>query len=119
MLLVVIRSFVQLISDIFIAPIWWYSGGLVRFLRWLLFFERTGVKRIGVYVWIKNIFVPMFGLHSKEDRVISFFVRLTQVIIRIFLIIIYSFAALLMLLVYLALPILVIYQLYQQIISII
>ena len=35
---------------------------------------------LAIKVWIKNIFVPMFGMHDWQSRIISFFMRVVQII---------------------------------------
>lgn len=110
-----LQSLAQLIFDIIFAPIWWYTSGLVKFLRWALFFEKDRFQKVGVYVWIRNIFVPMYGQYSREGRIISFFMRLVQIIARLGFMAVYTMIVLALILVYLVLPIFVAYQLYLQI----
>ena len=35
---------------------------------------------LAIGVWTKNIFVPMFGMHDWQSRIISFFMRVVQII---------------------------------------
>lgn len=114
--LAILQSFAQLIFDIVFAPIWWYTTGFVKFLRWAFVFEKDRFQKVGVYVWIRNIFVPMYGERSKSGRIISFFMRLVQIIFRLGFMALYTMMVLAMIVVYLALPVLVVYQLYLQVI---
>lgn len=66
----------------FVFPAWWYTEGLKQCFIFVqkLFFR--GINRLGIEVWIRNIFVPMFGQDDWEGRLISFWVRLSQIIVR-------------------------------------
>jgi len=41
-----------------------------------------GNRELGLTIWIKNIFRPMFGQYDWQGRIISFFVRVFQIIVR-------------------------------------
>lgn len=70
------------IREILYFPIWWYSRGL----RLAANFSWQRVKnmeaRLGVKVWVVNIFKPMFGQQDIAGVLISFFMRIFQIIIR-------------------------------------
>lgn len=70
------------VLDVFRAPIWWYSGGLRTVAHWWIYMIRRGSASLGVLLWLKNIFVPMFGQRDWQGRFISIFMRLVQVIAR-------------------------------------
>jgi hypothetical protein len=90
------------------VPVWWYTSGLV------LEFKRLGnsIKTIdyftGFSVWLTNIFVPMYGQRDWKGRLISFLVRLFQVILRGILLGLIASARVLLTLVYISLPIVLI-----------
>lgn len=75
--------FIDLFGDIIRWPIWWYTRGLVLVLK--KSGESIGhyYSAIGLGVWIKNLFVPMYGLRDWQGRLISFFVRIVQIVFRI------------------------------------
>ncbi|MFA4846247.1 MAG: hypothetical protein WC654_06865, partial [Patescibacteria group bacterium] len=56
-------------------PVWWYSRGLAETSTWLLRSVQGSVKFFGVDVWVKNLFVPMYGDASIAGSLISFGVR--------------------------------------------
>lgn len=91
-------------------PVWWYSKGLLKFVSggwsWIKDFEQT----MGFSIWLKNLFVPMFGQTDIAGRLISFFLRLVQVIFRGIFLLLFCILVLLIELTWLVLPIFIIYQ---------
>ncbi|MBU0637152.1 MAG: hypothetical protein ABH818_02115 [Patescibacteria group bacterium] len=78
------KILIELINDILYFPVWWYSRGiknLLKFLAKVLFNEQ---KSLALLVWLKNIFQPMYGQYDWQGRIISFFIRLIQIIVRSF-----------------------------------
>jgi|GEM_PF-183402 len=65
----------ELIGDFITWPVWWYSTGLVRFLRrrWqaLVAFEAS----IGLTVWVINWTKPMFAQYDILGKAISLVMR--------------------------------------------
>lgn len=65
----------ELIGDFITWPVWWYSIGLVRFLRWrwqaLVAFEAS----IGLTVWVINWAKPMFAQSDILGKAISLVMR--------------------------------------------
>lgn len=90
--------------DFFYFPLWWYGAGLVGFLRGLGRFLRDRESLLGLSVWLKNIFVPMYGQRDIGGRIISFVMRLIQVIFRSLALIFWCLMAILAFLFWLALP---------------
>jgi hypothetical protein len=72
----------RIVGDIFYFPVWWYSVGLVRTLRSVWRFLIGQEQSLGFFIWLKNIFVPMYGQRDWGGRLISFFIRLVQIIFR-------------------------------------
>lgn len=70
----------DLVGDALAFPVWWYTAGFLKFLGWLGMQARAQWHTIGLGVWLKNLFVPMFGQADAWGRVISFFMRLGQII---------------------------------------
>jgi hypothetical protein len=76
--------------DLIYFPFWWYTRGLVRFAKSFINSLRFKWQDLGVGVWIKNLFVPMFGVHDISGRLISFFMRLVNIIGRFFYFLIFA-----------------------------
>lgn len=70
----------DLVGDALAFPVWWYTAGFLKFLGWLGVQARAQWHTIGLGVWLKNLFVPMFGQTDVWGRIISFFIRLGQII---------------------------------------
>lgn len=73
---------VQIVWEFLYFPIWWYTVGFVRFGQKVLNFWRNRQAALGLLVWLKNIFVPMYGQHDFAGRLISFVIRVVQIIYR-------------------------------------
>ncbi len=70
------------LKDIVAFPVWWYSKGIVYMLEQLLLSARRQAAFLAVGLWVKNLFVPMYGQYDWQGRIISFFVRLMQIVAR-------------------------------------
>ena len=63
-------------------PLWWYSKGLVLTAKWTKKSILEVEKFLGIVIWAKNIFTPMFGQYDIFGRIISFNIRVFQIIVR-------------------------------------
>jgi len=109
------KIIVSIILEIVYFPIWWYSVGFYRLLKntWNLF--RNQEKSLGFLVWAKNILVPMYGQTDWAGRLISFLVRLVQVIGRGFVLTIWLIICLAIIIFWLVLPPFLLFALIFQI----
>ncbi len=69
-------------GEIVYFPFWWYSVGFLETLKKLGRFWLGQEQALGFSVWLKNIFVPMYGQYDWAGRLISFFIRIVQIIFR-------------------------------------
>jgi len=95
---------IKFIWTIVFFPIWWYSLGFLRFVSRIASFWRSEQRALGLWVWCKNLFVPMYGQHDFTGRLISFFVRLVQIIFRGLVMVFWIIIGLILMLIWLALP---------------
>jgi len=102
--------FVDFIKDILYFPLWWYSRGTRKALLFCLKKIRNGERWLGLKIWIINLFRPMFGQYDITGRIISFFIRLIQIIIRLILMLFWIISMIILFLIWLLLPPFVIYQ---------
>lgn len=105
----------ELLKDLFFFPLWWYSYGFFELVRKLVRFLGNKLKSLALIVWIKNIFVPMYGQYDFMGHVISFIVRFFQILIRSIIMTLWLCLAIAILLSWLLLPVLVIYEIIFQI----
>lgn len=61
-------------------------------------------KSLALRVWIKNLFVPMYGMYDWQSRLISFFMRLAQIVFRGIGVVLLSGVVLFIVLIYLIAP---------------
>ncbi len=77
------RAFLTQGFETLTTPLWWYSFGIV----WLLGAVKNSAvatwEHLGVGLWARNLFVPMYGQSDIWGRIISFIVRFVNVIFRL------------------------------------
>jgi len=91
-------------------PVWWYSQGLLNVLKGGLNMIRDFEQTLGFFIWLKNLFVPMFGQRDISGRIISVFLRFFQIIVKGIILLIFSVLVFAFYLIWLVLPIFIIYQ---------
>jgi hypothetical protein len=109
----IILALFDQINNFFYWPVWWYSRGLLAAAKFCGKEITDQQERLGLSIWVKNIFTPMYGQYDIEGRIISFFVRLVQIIIRSILLLVWSLLLLGVFVVWIILPVFIIYEIYQ------
>lgn len=99
------------ILDIFYFPVWWYTKGARYALRHCFYLLKSGNASLAPGLWLANLLVPMYGQFDLQGRIISFFMRLAQIVGRTFGLLVWLVFCLALFLVWLALPILVLLML--------
>jgi hypothetical protein len=74
--------FVDFFGGIVYFPIWWYTRGLNQAFLRVLNSVKVASSWLGLGIWVKNLFVPMYGETAWQGKLISFFVRLFMIIVR-------------------------------------
>jgi hypothetical protein len=100
--------FLDLGKEILYFPLWWYSVGLAKTADFCLKSIKSMEMRLGLKIWIKNIFKPMFGQYDIPGKLISFFMRIFQIIVRGLILILWSVLMLTFTCVWICLPIVII-----------
>ena len=108
------KILVELIRDILYFPLWWYSRGLLSVLFWLRKFLVNKQKSLALLIWIKNIHRPMYGQYDWTGLLISFFVRLFQILVRGVIMMFWLIIALIIFCFWVILPVFVIYEIILQ-----
>ncbi|MDP2708720.1 MAG: hypothetical protein Q8O93_01535 [bacterium] len=106
----------ELAWDILYFPAWWYSRGLLNLLAGLYDFLADKQKSLALLVWLKNIFRPMYGQYDWQGMLISFFMRLVQIIFRSVILLFWLMLCLAVVIFWLVLPPFVIYEIIFQLI---
>jgi hypothetical protein len=108
-LLVLQKILLEALLDLLSLPFWWYSVGVKHSALWCAGILRSGNEFLGPGLWLKNIFVPMYGQYDFQGRIISFIIRFFQVIVRGFALIVWLIVCLGLFAVWLALPVALVY----------
>lgn len=74
------RVVLDLVIDILYFPLWWYGPGLVRVLKGAGRMISSVNIQFAPMLWIKNLFVPMFGQTDWQGRLMSIVMRFANVI---------------------------------------
>ena len=104
----------DVVGSIIYFPLWWYSRGLMDFARYILEFLSNRERGLAFLVWIKNIHKPMYGQTDLQGRLISFFMRIVQIIGRGIIMIFWLLFSILIFLAWLLVPVFILYHLLFQ-----
>lgn len=102
---------IDLIGDILYFPVWWYTKGLVKTGIFCLKSIKDKEESLGVMIWIRNVFTPMFGQYDIEGRIISFFARIFQIFFRVIAFILWIIFIVALFILWIILPVVIIQQL--------
>ena len=76
MINIILMIFVRdVLLDALLAPIWWYTEGLANVLRFFARDAAYGANVIGIGIWTRALFKPMYGERSWQGRIVSFVMR--------------------------------------------
>lgn len=106
--------FFEVVIDTIFFPVWWYTAGFVHALRFAGRWFADVRMMMGVGVWVRNWFVPMFAQYDFWGRVVSFLVRSAMIVFRTIGLLILSCFIVLYLVAYLVLPVLLLCGLLLQ-----
>jgi len=101
------RLSVEVLLDFLYFPLWWYTAGARQALLWCVDRLHDGNDHMSPGLWLKNMFVPMYGQTDWQGRFMSFFVRLMNVIARTIGLVIWSVVILCGFFVWIAIPLVV------------
>jgi len=71
---------VDLLGSVLWFPVWWYTRGLKKIALGFLRSLQYRSASYGLRIWVKNLFVPMYGQHDIQGKLVSFFMRLIVLI---------------------------------------
>lgn len=97
--------FIDLLGGILRWPLWWYTKGLQLRIQWAVNSITNYGRMLALGVWIKNIFVPMFGQRDWQSRLISVFMRIVNIVGRSIALFLWTLIVIVLVGVYLVLPV--------------
>lgn len=71
---------VDVVGAVVYFPVWWYTVGALKALRWCWGRLSGAATAFGFGIWIRNLFTPMYGQRDIAGRLISFFMRLVTIV---------------------------------------
>jgi len=107
--------FAEILGKILYFPVWWYTIGFFKRIKKSIKNIKDKEKSLGLSVWLKNILVPMYGQTDFSGRIISFFIRLFQIIFRSFILFFWIIIGLITIILWLAIPAMIVLALIFQI----
>lgn len=109
-----LQIFAELVWSVLYFPVWWYSRGLLNLIIGFKNFLLDKEKSLALLIWIKNIFRPMYAQYDWQGMLISFFMRLVQIIFRSLVLAAWLIISLAIIIFWILLPVLVIYEIIFQ-----
>ncbi|MBI5221917.1 MAG: hypothetical protein HY980_00235 [Candidatus Magasanikbacteria bacterium] len=76
------RMLLEFFLDLIYFPLWWYTGGAKKALIFCYHLIQDANQTLAPGLWLRNIFVPMFGQTDWQGRLLSVFMRIMNVIVR-------------------------------------
>ncbi|MBI1908195.1 hypothetical protein HYS28_02130 [Candidatus Uhrbacteria bacterium] len=95
----------EVVVDALRFPAWWYTSGIVHTARSLVDVWRGYARMLAITVWMKNLFVPMYGQYNIQGRIISVFMRGVQIVFRGIALVVLAWVLVVLFVVYIALPV--------------
>jgi len=113
-LLVIQRLLIEALLDFIYFPFWWYTSGLKHWLFVLVRLFKDGNLILLPGLWLKNLFVPMFGQTDFQGRLMSIFMRLVNVIARGIALFVWFLIIVIIFLLWIVFPIFVLFMLIRS-----
>jgi len=105
---------IDIIGDFVYWPIWWYTIGLKDcFVFCAVQIKKTWLS-LGLNIWLKNLFTPMYGDRSFVGRLISLIVRIVVLFWRLLWFFFWTSFVLAMLFIWIIGPIIVVYMILRH-----
>ena len=105
----------DVLIDALTAPIWWYTEGLAKALRFFARNAAYGANVIGVGIWMRALFKPMYGESSVQGRIVSFVMRLIVLVWDVVIFVILLALLLIFVIAWVFIPPLVVWQLVRNV----
>lgn len=96
--------FTETLGSVLRFPFWWYGDGLMLLGKWIAHQLEYRWKSFAFVIWMRNLFVPMYGQYDWSGRLVSFIVRIAVLIGRGIFLCFEATAYLVLLLAYVSAP---------------
>jgi len=93
-------------------PYWWYSKGLKKAGFFCLSQIKKGWQALALAILFKNFFKSMYGERGFSAYFLSFMVRVSQIIWRVFFMLIWTAAWIIVFILWIFLPLFIIWRLF-------
>lgn len=111
-ILVFQRMLLEFFIDLIYFPLWWYTGGSRGALIFCFHLIQDANLTLAPGLWLRNIFVPMFGQTDWQGRLLSVFMRIMNVIVRAIAMGVWMAVVAVIFVVWLAFPVFVVYMIF-------
>lgn len=105
------RIIVDFVLHILYFPVWWFSFGLAHTGRTCVHLVQNVNITLAPGLWFRNLFVPIYGADDWEGRIISFFLRLVNAIVRSAILLVWMAFVLFLFALWIVLPVFFVYML--------
>lgn len=95
----------DVVGSIVRFPFWWYTDGVMSVVRWLGRSLSYRWRGYAIGLWVRHLFVPMYGAYDWASRLISFVMRVMVIAIRLFAFLMEALASLALLIAWFFLPV--------------
>jgi hypothetical protein len=105
------RMLLETAFDIAYFPVWWYTKGLKRVFFGCVHLVSSANASMAPGLWLRNMFVPMFGQTDWQGRLMSIFMRFVNVIGRTIGLVVWTCAIIMLCLFWVFSPLMLTYML--------
>lgn len=104
--------------QIIALPLWWYTRGLNKIIQLLADWQIAEWRRLGLFVWLRNLFTPMFHDYTIIGRGLSFVLRLIIIVFRLIALVVKFAFKIALVALWIALPLVVLFGFITSIIGV-
>ena len=108
------RLTLEFIWHVVFFPVWWYSLGARQVGLGCWHLLQAGSMRLAPGLWLRNLLVPMYGQTDWQGRLMSVFMRISNVIIRGAALLAWLAIVILLWLAWIAFPIFVVAMIFES-----
>ncbi len=69
--------------NIFTLPVWWYTTGLTIIWQWFVVRAKGSLHNTGLVLFARHLKEPLYGDYTRSGIVISFFLRIALLVVKL------------------------------------